>query len=135
MPLKEGYSVISCIMFICIIIIMTSLVHEECAIFLVLKNNNIIIINYSNDDNNNNQYQPGANIFLWWIFLAIAFTALTKREVQAGSSIMLTSCYQPGTVALCWWTCQPGADIAKSILPRLFNIPCTSKWKWASVRG
>ena len=51
-------------MFICIIIIMRSLVDEECAIYLVL-NYNIIIINYSSDDdNNNNQYQPGADIFL-----------------------------------------------------------------------
>ena len=72
--------------------------------FFVLNNNNIILINYSNDDdNNNNQYQPGADIYIFMtnFFLAIAFTALTKREVQAGSSIMLTSCYQLGTVALC----------------------------------
>ena len=62
--------------------------------FFVLNNNNIILINYSNDDdNNNNQYQPGADIYIFMtnFFLAIAFTALTKREVQVESSIMLTS--------------------------------------------
>ena len=87
---------------------MRSLVDEECAIYLVL-NYNIIIINYSSDDdNNNNQYQPGADIFLCWIFLAIAFTALTKREVQVESSIMLTS-----------WNCS-------------FVLMDLSAWSWYS---